>query len=76
MAKEPITHYDMFGTEIILGQYAVSFEDNSLKIFLINKLNPKMITLKDRKREHTVLRYPHDVMIVSSEKVMYKLLKD
>ncbi len=76
MAKDPIVHYDMFGKEIVLGQYAVSCESNSLRIFLIEKINPKMITLKSRKMEYTVLRYPRDMVMVPTEEVMFKLLKE
>lgn len=76
MAKEPVAHRDMFGEEIALGQYAVSFESNSLRIFLVEKINPKMITLKSRKLEYTVLRYPKDMLIVPTESVMFKLLRE
>ncbi len=76
MSKESIVHYDMFGIEIVPGQYAVSFESNSLKIFQINKINPKKVTLKHRKMDYTVLRYPKDMVVVPTEQVMLKLLKD
>ncbi len=74
--KHSVTHHDMFGEEIVLGRYAVSFESNSLRIFLVEKINPKMITLKSRKLEYTVLRYPKDMLIVPTESVMFKLLKE
>lgn len=76
MAKELVIHRDMFGEEIQPGQYVVSFESSSLRIFLVEKINPKMITLKSRKLEYTVLRYPKDMVIVPTESVMFKLLKE
>ena len=76
MAKDPIIHYDLLGEEITLGKYAASFNGNSLSLFVIDKINPKMVTLRRRNSQKTVLRYPYDVIILENEKVMLKLLKD
>lgn len=76
MKSTQFLHYDMMGTEIATGQYAASFNNNSLELFMVNKINPKMITLKHRKRDFTVLRYPKDLIVLSNEEVMLKLLKE
>lgn len=76
MAKEPVIHNDMLGTEILTGQYAASFDSNSLELFVVDKINPKMITLRRRNRDRTVLRYPRDLIILENEQVMLKLLKE
>ena len=76
MAKDPIVHYDMLGEEIAVGNYAASFDSNSLKLFVIDKLNPKMVTVRRRNTTRTSLRYPHDLIILKNEQVMLKLLKE
>lgn len=76
MAKEPVIHHDMLGEEIVVGSYAASFDSNSLKLFVIDKLNPKMVTVRRRNSTRTALRYPHDLIILKNEQVMLKLLKD
>ena len=76
MAKEPIIHHDLLGEEIKIGNYAASFDSNSLNLFVIDKLNPKMVTVKRRNSTRTALRYPYDLIILTNEQVMLKILKE
>jgi len=76
MAKDAPVHYDMLKKEIEVGTYAVSFDSNSLKLFVVDKLNPVMVRLRISKGQLTVQRYPKDLIIVDNEMVMLKILSD
>ena len=76
MAKDAPVHYDMLKKEIEVGTYAVSFDNNSLKLFIVDKLNPIMVRLRISKGSRTVQRYPQDLIIVDKEMVMLKILSD
>lgn len=76
MAKDTPIHYDMLKKEITTGVYAVSFDNNSLKLFIVDKINPVMVRLRISKGSRTVQRYPQDLIIVDTEMVMLKILSD
>ena len=76
MAKDTPIHYDMLKKEIEVGTYAVSFDSNSLKLFVVDKLNPIMVRLRISKGEWTSQRYPNDLIIIDNEMVMLKILSD
>jgi len=76
MTKDTPVHYDMLKKEITTGTYAVSFDNNSLKLFVVDKLNPIMVRLRHSKGSRTVQRYPQDLIIVDNEMVMLKILSD
>ena len=76
MTKDAPLHYDMLKKEITTGTYAVSFDNNSLKLFVVDKLNPIMVRLRYSKGSRTVQRYPQDLIIVDNEMVMLKILSD
>jgi hypothetical protein len=76
MAKDAPVHYDMLKKEITTGTYAVSFDNNSLKLFIVDKLNPIMVRLRISKGSRTVQRYPQDLIVVDTEMVMLKILSE
>jgi hypothetical protein len=76
MTKDAPLHYDMLKKEITTGTYAVSFDNNSLKLFVVDKLNPIMVRLRYSKGSRTVQRFPQDLIIVDNEMVMLKILSD
>ena len=76
MAKDAPLHYDMLKKEITTGTYAVSFDNNSLKLFIVDKLNPIMVRLRISKGSRTVQRYPKDLIVVDNEMVLLKILSD
>ena len=76
MAKDAPVHYDMLKKEIEVGTYAVSFDNNSLRLFVVDKLNPIMVRLRISKGSRTVQRYPQDLIIVDNEMVLLKILSD
>ena len=76
MAKDAPVHYDMLKKEITTGTYAVSFDNNSLKLFIVDKLNPIMVRLRISKGSRTVQRYPKDLIVVDNEMVLLKILSD
>ena len=76
MTKDTPVHYDMLKREITTGAYAVSFHNNSLKLFVVDKLNPIMVRLRISNGEWTQQRYPTDLIVVDNEMVMLKILSD
>jgi hypothetical protein len=76
MTKDAPLHYDMLKREITTGTYAVSFHNNSLKLFVVDKLNPVMVRLRISHGEWTLQRYPKDLIIVDNEMVVLKILSD
>ncbi len=73
--KVPTVHHDLFGMEITVGSYVVSYGHNSLDMFVVEKLNPKMVGVKRVKSgRKSVLRYPKDLVIVEDTKAVFKLL--
>lgn len=69
-------HHDIFGHQIEIGSYVISYDHNSLNMFVVEKLNPKMIGIRKIKSHRKVLRYPRDLMVVESTSAVYKLLQD
>jgi hypothetical protein len=76
MAKDTPIHYDMLKKEITTGTYAVSFDNNSLKLFVVDKLNPIMVRLRVSKGSRTVQRYPQDLIVIDNDMVMLKMLSE
>ena len=69
-------HHEIFGRHIEIGSYVLSYDHNSLNMFVVEKLNPKMVGIKKIKTHRRVLRYPRDLMVVDSTSAVYKLLRD
>lgn len=82
--SEPVKHYDMLGKELIVGQFVATYLQNSLGIFKVDRLTPKMVrVVRSRKaysgigvREESFVRYGYDVVILNTEEVvLYQLTK-
>lgn len=70
-------HHDLFGIKIEIGSYVVSYSHNCLDMFVVEKLNPKMVSVRRAKTSRkAVLRYPRDLVVVNSEQAVFKLLSD
>lgn len=70
-------HCDLFGNQIDVGNYVVSYGHGCLEMFVVEKLNPKMISVRRaRSSRKAVLRYPRDLVIVNNEQAVFKLLSE
>lgn len=67
-------HQDIFGTDIQVGSYVVSYDRNALDMFVVEKLNPKMVTVRRVKSRYSQHRYPKDVVVVEGDKAVLRLL--
>ena len=79
MAKSPkaeLVHTDLVGEILQLGDFVGSFYNSSMHIFVIDKINPKMIKLKRMRasNDYFVQRYPHDTIKLNHEQAMFKIL--
>lgn len=76
MASKNI-HHDIFGIEISVGAYVVSYGHSCLDMFVVEKLNPKMIGVRRAKAgRKTTLRYPRDLVVIDDTQAVFKLLSD
>lgn len=74
MADERI-HHDLFGNQIEVGSYVVSYGHSCLEMFVVEKLNPKMVSIRRaRSSRKPILRYPRDLVVIDNEKAVFKLL--
>lgn len=76
MTKPPILHTDLLGRNISLGDYVAFPDSNTLKIGVVDKINPKMLRLIPRGRKWTVNKYPHDVVRLEGPDLTVFLLKN
>ena len=76
MAKVP-EHKDKLGRPLAVGD-CVAYPDgnNSLKIGLIDKLNPKMIRVKEFKKTYTTNKYPHESVKLDGPDITMYILKN
>lgn len=70
------THSDMFGKDICIGDYVVSYDRQSLSMFVVERLNPKMVTVRRIKSRYPQRRYPRDLVVLDRERAVFKLLQD
>jgi hypothetical protein len=78
MKKEPVVHYDKLGREIKLDDCVVLPSHNNLCIGKVNKLNPKMVGIKEvgtHRYLGTWNKYPSDLVIIESADLTMYLLK-
>lgn len=76
MAKV-IEHKDKLGRPLAVGD-CVAYPDgnNLLRIGIIDKLNPKMIRVKEFKKSHTTNKYPGESVKLDSPDVTMYILKN
>jgi len=86
MAKEKVTtvHYDILGNEIQIGNYVAAIAPGgyrNLQIFVVTKLNPKMVGVSSLGKianryiyGHKNV-YPSDMVVVDQEKALVWALK-
>lgn len=75
MSNEEITHRDILGNPIRLGDAVVYPSHNSLKIAMVKKINPKMINVVAVGRTYPDRKYPTDLLVVDDPKITLYLLK-
>lgn len=73
--KKTHQHQDIFGTDISIGAYVVSYDRNALEMFVVEKLNPKMVTVRRVKSRYSQHRYPKDLVVINNENAVMVLLK-
>lgn len=71
-----VTHKDMFNREILVGNYVMSYEHHTLSMFVVEKLTPKMVSVRSIKHKRVHLRYPKDLFVLENEQAVLKLLSD
>ena len=76
MAKVP-EHKDKLGRSLAVGD-CVAYPDgnNTLRIGLIDKLNPKMIRVKEFKKTYTSNKYPHEAVKLEGPDITMYILKN
>jgi hypothetical protein len=86
MKKEKVTpvHYDILGNEIQVGTYVAAIAPGgyrNLQIFVVTKLNPKMVgvsslgKISNRYIYGHKNVYPEDMVVVDQEKALIWALK-
>ena len=76
MTKAAITHVDILGYELHVGDFVVAYYYNGLEICKIVKLNPKMISIRPVKEGRWKKNvYPHDMVKINPDDVTMFLLR-
>jgi hypothetical protein len=68
-------HSDLLGQEIAIGDHVVSYDGHTLGIFVVEKMNPKMVKVRKLTYKSTCLRYPRDLMVIDRDKAIFKVLQ-
>jgi hypothetical protein len=69
-----ITHKDILGNVIKIGDSVVYPSHNSLKIATVVKINPKMVNVTAVGRKIPDRKYPSDLLVVDDRKITLYLL--
>lgn len=76
MTKKEISHVDLLGHDLHVGDFVAAYYYKSLEICKVSKLNPKMIQLmpvtNGRWKKNV---YPHDMVKVNPDDVTMYLLR-
>ena len=74
--KIPKFHKDLLGREIVQGDFVAAPYQNSLTIFKVSRLTPKMLKLSNIsvRRASEVSRYPHDSVLLPPDDVTFHIL--
>ena len=73
-AKE-VVHKDILGNEIKMGDTVVYPSHNALRIAVIKKINPKMISVVAIGRSWPDRKYPSDLLVVNDPKITLYMLR-
>jgi len=68
-------HKDIIGNIITVGGTVVYPSHNSLKIAVVNKINPKMITVRGVGKAWSERKYPSDLLVVNDPKITLYMLQ-
>ena len=78
MSDTLITHSDLLGNEIKVGDVVALPAQNSLYLGIVKKLNPKMVSVarlnKHSNKSKTMLKYPHELLVVNDPKTALYML--
>lgn len=69
-----ITHKDILGNVIKVGDTVVYPNHNHLRIASVTKVNPKMINVTAVGRKYPDRKYPSDLLVVEDPKITLYLL--
>ena len=73
--KAEITHVDLLGHELHVGDFVAAHYYRQLEICTVTKLNPKMVQIKPVSAKWKKNVYPHDMVRVSEDDVTMYLLR-
>ncbi len=75
--KEPveISHKDILGNSIKVGDTVVYPSHNALRIAVVKKVNPKMINVVAVGRSWPDRKYPTDLLVVDDPKITLYMMK-
>jgi hypothetical protein len=76
MPKEIPNHKDKLGRPIMVGDFVVFPDRNSLEVGVVKKLNPKMIGVGRIKSKYSQNKYPEDIVRLDGPEVSMYLLKN
>ena len=76
MPKEIPNHKDKLGRLIMVGDFVVFPDRNSLEVGVVKKLNPKMIGVGRIKSKYSQNKYPEDIVRLDGPEVSMYLLKN
>lgn len=68
-------HVDLLGQDIAIGDHVVSYDGHTLGMFVVEKMNPKMVKVRKLAHKSTCLRYPRDLMVIDRDKAVFKILQ-
>lgn len=71
-----ISHKDILGNKIMVGDIVAYPSHNSMKIGTVNKLNPKMVNVTAVGRKYVDRKYPTELLVVDDPKISLYVLKN
>lgn len=74
--KKVIEHHDRLNRLLSVGDYVAFPISNDLELGIVQKLNPKMLTVKPLKRSYSMNKYPRDTVKLNEEEMVIYLLKN
>ena len=74
--NERTEHKDILGRVISVGDVVAMASHNNLTIAIVDKLNPKMIKVKQVNSTWSQNKYPQDLIIIPGPEAMVYLLRN
>lgn len=67
-------HKDILGQPINVGDHVVYGDRTNIRIWVVKKINPKMITIENKNRSTgwrgSLRRYPNDLLVIKDNKYL------